>query len=112
VDPLEYLPYRVSCLKAKVIVFDIQLKIWQNQLKKEIGDEIDIILGALLESIHTSSRIFFHIILVISSPSSSTTGFLTRIFSIANSVEIKHTKSTSSRVPEAVTDVLLVVLLT
>jgi len=70
--------YLVTVLEAKVVVLDVQLQIGKDKLEAAITGEIKY--SGRVQTMRTSSRIFFQIILVISSPSSSTTGFATTIF--------------------------------
>ena len=79
--------YCITILETEVKILDIELQVRKNELSRWRR-----VVGAGRKSqlphrerdrrgYSTSSRIFFHIIRVISSPSSSTTGFFTTIFS-------------------------------
>jgi len=72
-------------LKAEVKVFNVKLQIREDELwrSKEQGAKGSVPASRTneKETEGTSSRIFFHMMRVISSPSSSTTGFFTTIFS-------------------------------
>ena len=66
--------YRISRFHAEIVVLEIDVDIGENKLFVSVDYTLQEGRGAL-----TSSRIFFQMIRVISSPSSSTTGFLTLI---------------------------------
>lgn len=93
------LSHRVTILDAEIIVLDIELEVWQNQLaepklaretRKRVNEKRKL---SEEETEDTSSRIFFQMILVISSPSSSTTGFWTTIFLPSAAVAISLSAS-------------------
>lgn len=64
--------YRITGLHTQIVVFEVDIDVGQDEL----------CVNAARPGRPTSSRIFFQMIRVISSPSSSTTGFLTLIRSI------------------------------
>jgi len=73
--------YGVSGLKSEVVVLDVEVEVWKNELQWiSFGTCAHIAARESPKPGRTSSRIFFQMILVISSPSSSTTGFATAIF--------------------------------
>ena len=87
-------PARSKADSPQVVVLDVDIQVRQNELystTREMGVSASVISQAGRERpgreqrarnrLLTSSLIFFQMILVISSPSSSTTGPLTLIFS-------------------------------
>ena len=66
-------------LETEIKVLDVKLQVREDELPQF---EDTSMLAVRKEDIeHTSSRIFFQMMRVISSPSSSTIGFFTTIFS-------------------------------
>ena len=70
----------VARLQSQVIVLDVQVHVRQDELEKS---NTSARCTANVERDRTSSLIFFQMMRVISSPSSSTTGFFTAIFCAA-----------------------------
>ena len=66
--------YRITRLHAEIVVLEIDVDVGENELVVSGNSGVQEGVGKL-----ASSRIFFQMIRVISSPSSSTTGFLTLI---------------------------------
>ena len=89
-------------LEPEVKILDIQLQIWKDKLstlkrvrRRAQGAKVSSCIEKTKDGWYsTSSRIFFHIMRVISSPSSSTTGFFTTIFS-PNRWETTEPKATN-----------------
>jgi hypothetical protein len=76
--------HRIAMLEAQVIVLDIELEVRKDELSKgaqSVRVSVSLSTTPRRNERRTSSRIFFHMIRVISSPSSSTTGFFTTILS-------------------------------
>jgi hypothetical protein len=75
--------YCIAVLETEVKILDIELQVRKNELPSERGwrESAPHREREDRQGYSTSSRIFFHIMRVISSPSSSTTGFFTTIFS-------------------------------
>lgn len=79
--------YSISVLHTQIVVLQIDIQVGQDQLPRPTHQNehqpphlTRQSWNAKEQPKHTSSLIFFQIILVISSPSNSTTGFLTLIF--------------------------------
>jgi len=72
--------YCIAVLEAEIKVLDVKLQIREDELP-QFKDTSMLAVRKNEDIERTSSRIFFQMMRVISSPSSSTIGFFTTIFS-------------------------------